>query len=98
MPKIALEALVAGDFHSFGLEAELMQESGVDVGDVVRVLLGVKTNLVGGAVREAAFETAAGHPHAESVGMMVAAIAALRAGGAAEFSGEDDECFIKHAT
>ena len=48
--EVAFEAFVAGDFHALGLEAELMQQCRVHVGDVMGILLGVKTNLVGGAV------------------------------------------------
>ena len=49
----------------------------MDVGDVVAAFLGVKTDLVGAAMGDAAFDSAAGHPDGEAVGMMVAAIGGL---------------------
>ena len=43
---------MAGDFEGAGVEAELGQHGGVEVGDVVAVLGGVKADFVGGAVGE----------------------------------------------
>ena len=37
------EAFAAGDFQAAGIEAELVQHGGVDVGDVVAVLDGVRS-------------------------------------------------------
>jgi len=65
-----------------------VQNRRVDVGDVVQMFDSVKTELVRGTVNGAAFDTATGHPHAESVGMVVASVAALRSWRAAEFGGE----------
>ena len=75
--EVDFEAFVAGDFHGVVVEAELVEEGGVDVGDVVAAFLGLKTDLVGAAMGDAAFDSAAGHPDGEAVGMMVAAIGGL---------------------
>ena len=42
LAEIAFEPLVAGDFEPAGVQAELMQDRGVDVGDVMAVLHGVE--------------------------------------------------------
>ena len=94
---VDVEALAAGDFEPARVEAELVQDRGVDVGDVVAVLDGVEADLVGRAVDDAALDAAAGHPDREAVDVMVAAVAALRAGRAAELGGEDDERLVEQA-
>ena len=86
---VDVEALAAGDFEAAGVEAELVQDRGVDVGDVVTILGGVEANLVGRSVHDALSQSAAGHPDAEAEDMVVAAVGTLRAGGAAELGGED---------
>ena len=68
VPEIHLQTFVRRDFHALGFEAELMQERGVDVGDIVGVFLGVKSNLVRGAMGNAAADAAASHPDAEPAG------------------------------
>ena len=78
-----------------GVEAELVEDRGVDVGDVVAVLDGVEADLVGRAVDDAALQAAAGHPDGEAEDVMVAAVGTLRTGRATEFGGEDHECFIE---
>ena len=80
-----------------GVEAELVEDGGVDVGDVVAVFDGVEAELVGFAVGDAAFDAAAGHPDGEAVGVVVASVAALGAGGSAELGGPDDEGFVEQA-
>src|SRR5262245_3073345 len=71
--EVDLQALVAGHFQLPRVEAELVQDGGVDVGDVVTVLGGMEADLIGGAVDDAALDAAAGQPHAEAVGVMIAA-------------------------
>ena len=71
-----------------------MQDRRVDVGDVVRILDGVKTQFIGCAVSDAAFNAAAGQPAGETLRVMVAA-GALRAGRAAELGAEDDQRAIQ---
>src|SRR5215218_48236 len=59
---VDLEALATRHFELARVEAELVQDGGVDVGDVVAVFDGVEADLVGGAVGDAALDPAAGHP------------------------------------
>ena len=60
------------------IEAELAHDRRVNVGDVVRMLDGVEAEFVGAAVNGAAFDATAGHPDAETIRMMIAAIASTR--------------------
>ena len=69
----------------------LLQNGGVDVGDVVPVFDGVETDLVGGAVNDTPLDAAAGHPHGESIDVVVAPVAGLRAGRATELGGKQHE-------
>ena len=86
---VDVEAFAAGDFQPARIEAELLQDRGVDVGDVVAIFDGVEADLVGRAVHDAPFDAAAGHPDGEAEDVMVAPVGALRAGRAAELGGED---------
>ena len=56
-------------------------------------------DFVGRADADAAFDAAAGHPHREAVGIVVAAGAGAVFGGglAAEFAAPDDERFLEQA-
>ena len=66
--EFALEPFAAGNGEPARVEAELVQDRGVDVGDVVAVLDGVEAELVGRAVDDAALDAAAGQPDGEAVG------------------------------
>ena len=62
------------------------------------VLDGIESEFVGFPVIDAAFDAAAGHPHREGIGVVIATVgAALGHGGAAEFTTEDDEGVFEHA-
>ena len=58
---------------AFVVEAELVEEGGVQVADVDGMFDGAEAEFVGDAERDAGFEAAAGHPHGEGVDVMVAA-------------------------
>ncbi len=83
------------------VEAEEMQDGGVNVGDVMSISQGMITQLIGRAVDVAAFEARAREPDSETVGMMIAAIdtagAEFETRGAAELGAEDDERFVEQA-
>src|SRR5262245_10309788 len=57
----------------------------------------MEAQLVGGAVRDAAFNAAAGHPHRKTVRMMVTAISPLSTWRAAELGPPHDQGFIEQA-
>ena len=97
-------ALVA-EGEAFVVEAELVEDGGVEVVDVDTVFGDIEPEVVGFAVADAGFDAAAGHPHGEGVFVVVAAdadffaaaVLALFDGGAAEFGAPDDEGFIEEA-
>ena len=68
-----VDAFATGDFQPARIEPQLMQHCCMDVSDVVGFLHRVKTDLIGGAVREAALNSAAGQPAAEALWMMIPA-------------------------
>src|SRR2546427_10906671 len=66
------------------------------------VLDGLKTKFVGGAISSATLSAAAGQPHCEAIGVMVAAIFGdagiiqLDSWGSAKFPAENDQCISQH--
>ena len=96
--KAAVDAVFAeGEF--FVIEAELVEDGGVDVVDLGGVFAvgGFVAPLVAFAVGDAAFDAAAGEPVGEDVLVVVATFAALGRGHAAEFGGPEDEGVVEHA-
>ncbi len=96
-----VEAL-EGEGEAVVVDAELVEDGGVEVADADFVFGDVVGVVVGFAVGDAAFDASAGHPGGEAFGVVVAAVvvtgeSALAVGGASEFSGEDDEGVIEHA-
>src|SRR5262249_54870483 len=81
------------------VEAEQVQEGGVQVVDVDLVRDGGEAELVGGAVDVAAFDAAAGQPHREAVVVVVAAAEGgqFGDGGAAELAAPQDEGAVEQA-
>ena len=79
------------------VEAEQVEDRGVEVGDVAAVGDGVVAEVVGGAVGLAALDPAAGEPDGEAVGVMVAAVLALGAGSPAELATPDDQGLFEQA-
>ena len=93
---VDVEALAAGDVQLGGIQAELVENCGVDVGDVVWVFNGVKAQFVGCAMNYAGLYAAPGKPAGEALRMMVAT-RALRAGRAAELSAKHHQCILQHS-
>ena len=81
------------------VEAEQVQDRGVQVVHVNEVLYDVEAEIVGCPDGDAGFDTAAGQPHRKGVGMMIAAIivVTLNHGSAAEFTAPHDERVVEHA-
>ena len=78
-----LQSLAAGYFESMGVQAELMENGCVDVGDVVAILNRRETEFVCGAVNHAGLDAAAGHSDGEAERVMIATVGAFGAGRAA---------------
>src|SRR5262245_30361607 len=66
------------------IEADQMQARGAQVVDVDAVAHGTQAEVVGRTIRHAAAHTSPGHPHRETVVIMVAAVRTLRGWRAAE--------------
>jgi len=81
----------------FVVEAELMQDGGVQVVDVDFVFHRRESKVVGRSVDGSAFDSAARQPHGETVGVVVSAVATLRCGSSAKLAAPDDERFFKQA-
>src|SRR5262249_4505853 len=78
-----------------------MQDGGVQVVDVDRMVDGVHADLVGGAVHDSALDAAAGKEGGEAGVVVIAAglavLGRLRVGGAAEFAAPDHERVVEQA-
>ena len=72
-----------------------MKNRSVDVRYVVTVFYGVKSDFVCRAMDGAALDAAAGHPHGETVGVMIAAIGTFRSRCASKLGREDDDRVVK---
>ena len=84
------------------VDAELVQQRGVEVVDVDGILDDVVAEVVRLADDVAALDAGAGHPEAEAARVMVAAVVvlgerALRIDGAAELAAPDDERVVEQA-
>ena len=53
LAEIDFKSLVAGDFKTSRVESKQLHDRGVDIGHIVRMLVGVKTNLVRRSVSNA---------------------------------------------
>src|SRR5262245_48152898 len=73
------------------VEADEVEDGGVEVVDVDAVFDGLVAEFVGGAVDVAALDAAAGEPHGEAEAVVVATLVALGSGGAAEFTAPDHQ-------
>lgn len=68
------------------------------VGHIMAVLNRVETDLVGLPVRDSTLDPATCQPDCEPAGIVIAAMAELRAGGASEHRGPDNERLIQQAS
>ena len=81
------------------VQAQQVQNGGVEIVDAHAILHGLESDVVGGAVDGAALGAAAGHPDAEAAGTVVAAGLALTLGDrqAPEFPAPDDQRGIQES-
>ena len=77
------------------IDAQGVEDRGVDVVDVEPVFDGMEADLVGLADDDSRLDAAAGHPHGEAVGVMVAAVAFLGHRRAAELAAPDDQRLVR---
>ena len=85
------------------IDAEKVQNGGLEVVDVNRIDDGIEAEVVGGAVGDAGLDAAAGQEEGERERVMVAAKklagggTAFAEGGAAELAAPDHQRLIEHA-
>src|SRR5262245_62514976 len=80
------------------VESQEVEDGGVQVVDMDRVLDRVEAQVVGTAERRARLDAAAGQPDREAVGVMVAAVVApLDHGGAAELATPEDQGVLQQS-
>ena len=92
---VNLQSLAPGDFQPPGIQPQLLQDGGMNVGDVVTVFDRMEPDFIGGPVHDAAFDAAARHPHAKSVNMVIAPVRPLRPRSPAEFSSKYNQRFVE---
>lgn len=81
----------------FVVHAEEVEDGGPEVVDRADIGDGMVAEFIGGSVHVAWADAAAGEPEAEAEGIVVASVASLAEGSAAEFAAEDDEGFVEEA-
>src|ERR1051325_4404380 len=80
------------------IEAEEVEDGGVEVVERVNVLHGLLGEWIGFSVADAGFHAGAGEPAGEAVGIMIAALRALlEEGHATELGAPDDERVLQQA-
>src|SRR5262245_34418300 len=79
------------------VETQEMEKGGVEVVDMNPILDDLESQLIGLAICDPGLDTAAGQPHREGIGMMIAAVraAALHHGSPAEFASPDHQCVVE---
>ena len=79
------------------INAQSIKDRGVDVVDMESVFNSVKAEIVGFSNDDTRSHSSTGHPHGESVRIMVAAIPFLRHGRAAELTPPDNQRLLRTA-
>jgi hypothetical protein len=85
------------DFHGAPVEAQLIKNSGMDIGYIMRVFDGVVANFISSSMNCASLDASSCHPDAKPIRMMVSPIGSLGSRGSPEFSGEDHDGILKES-
>src|SRR5258708_26914181 len=91
----ALRPAVVQECHVHVIEPERVENGCVDIMHMRSLFDGAKSDLVGCADVLAAFDSAAGHPHTESPGIVIASLALLIEWRSAEFTAPDDQRILQ---
>ena len=94
------EAVVAAaveEGEAFVIEAEEMQNGRVEIVHRDDFVHGAVTEFIGRAVGHAAANSAAREPHGEALGIVVATVAALGEGRAAELAGPQEQRVVEES-
>ena len=95
---IDFQPLPAGDCETARIEAELLHDGSVNIGDIVAILNGVEAEFVGGSVDSSAFDSASCHPDGKAEVVVTSPVRTLAAGSASEFRAPDHERFVEEAS
>ena len=98
MTVVDFQSLAAGDCEAARIEAELLHDGRMNIGDVVAILNGVEAEFVGGSVDCPAFDSASSHPDGKAEVVVTAPVRTLTAGSASEFRAPDHERLIEEAS
>lgn len=98
VPIVDFQPLAAGDFETARIEAELLHNSRMNVGDVVPILNGVETEFVRGSVDCSALDSASSHPDGKAEVVMTSTVGTLAAGSPPEFRAPDHKRFVEKTT
>lgn len=71
------QPFTAWNLECTGVESKLLQDRGMNIRDIMAMFHSMETEFVGRAVYVPALDSAAGHPHREGKGVVVATIGAL---------------------
>ena len=85
----------------FVIDAEAIQDGGVQIANMNRILDDIISEIVGLAIHRSSFYSSSGHPFRETLGMVVSSIIgfrerALAIDSATEFPSPDNESVVKH--
>ena len=83
--------------QSFVVEAEQVEQGGIEVVYVDGVSADVESKVIGFSVNESFLHTSSCEPYGEaSIVMVASVVAALYHGGASEFAAPDHKCVVEH--
>ena len=75
--EVLLEAFVLGHFHSMRVQAQLMQQGRMNIGDVMGMFHGMKANFIGLSVGPTTLNAPTCHPDGKTVRVMIPSIVIL---------------------
>lgn len=94
---VDIEPFAARNFQPAGVETKELHKRGVDVGDVVAIFHGMKSDLVRRTVNDAALDSGSSHHDRKAKDVMVAATGPLRTRRPTKFGGKQNDRFLQQA-
>lgn len=84
-------ASVDFDLHFFVVEAELLQDRGLEIADIMPAFQGSITDVVRASVNRASLDACACQPRREALRIVISSSGVLGPRGSTEFAGPDDQ-------
>lgn len=88
---IDIQTLAPWDLQFAGIQAQLLENRRMDIGDVVPVFDGVESDFVGGTMHDPPSYASASHPDGKTIDVMVSPIGPLGSWGPSELSSKKDD-------